>query len=205
MDMQTPTEPIEVLSPHVPRALLNCLLRMIIAALPTAGLGSELAAETEEAARAMFFGMQPRDPAEAAAVARAVSAHFASLHMYARAARPGLSDDTVMRLLATANKCARAADAARPLQAGPKPPKVAQKTQQPAPEPEQDAPRIILFQPRDRFGQPITDGDQMTVAQRRAHYAWPRDPELEAIAIAEEEAMIAEQQAADAKTKPQLT
>ena len=41
----------------------------------------------------------------------------------------------------------------------------------------------------------------MSMAQRRARYCWPRNPELEAIAIAEEEAAIAEQQALEAKER----
>jgi hypothetical protein len=38
----------------------------------------------------------------------------------------------------------------------------------------------------------------MTRAQALASLAWPRDPKLEAAAIAEEEAMMAEQAALDA-------
>lgn len=38
----------------------------------------------------------------------------------------------------------------------------------------------------------------MTTAQRRASLAWPRDAEREAIAITEEEAMIAGQRALEA-------
>jgi hypothetical protein len=61
-------------------------------------------------------------------------------------------------------------------------------------------PAVVMFQPRDRFGQPIPGGrvDQMTRALVLASLAWPRDPKLEAAAIAEEEAMMAEQAALDA-------
>lgn len=56
-------------------------------------------------------------------------------------------------------------------------------------------PHITRFQPRDRNGEPIPHyrRDLMTQAQVRASLASPRDPELEAIAIAEEDAMIAAQ------------
>jgi hypothetical protein len=62
-------------------------------------------------------------------------------------------------------------------------------------------PAVETFQPRDRFGLPIPDWrtDLMTRAQVRASLAIPRDPVLEAEAIAEEEAMIAQQAALDAR------
>jgi hypothetical protein len=78
----------------------------------------------------------------------------------------------------------------------------AQEEEQPEPLP--DIPRIMPFQPRDRFGQPIKHIEEVTMAQRRALLAWPRKPELEAVAIAKEEAMMAEQQALDAKKKPSM-
>ena len=59
-------------------------------------------------------------------------------------------------------------------------------------------PHYSRFQPRDSHGEPIPPNrpELMTMAQRRATYASPRDPELEAIAIAEEEAAITAQAAA---------
>jgi hypothetical protein len=64
-------------------------------------------------------------------------------------------------------------------------------------------PAVVTFQPRDRFGEPISDlrTDLMTRAQLRASLAIPRDPKLEAEALAEEEAMIAEQAAIDAAAR----
>ena len=64
-------------------------------------------------------------------------------------------------------------------------------------------PAVVTFQPRDRFGEPIPDlrTDLMTRAQLRASLAIPRDPKLEAEALAEEEAMIAEQAAIDAAAR----
>ena len=60
-----------------------------------------------------------------------------------------------------------------------------------------------MFQPRDRFGKPIPDlrSDLMTRAQLHASLAIPRDPKLEAEALAEEEAMMAEQAAMDAAAR----
>jgi hypothetical protein len=64
-------------------------------------------------------------------------------------------------------------------------------------------PAVDTFQPRDRFGQPIPDWrtDLMTRAQVLASLTVPRDPKLDAAALAEEEAMIAEQAAIDAAAR----
>ena len=66
-------------------------------------------------------------------------------------------------------------------------------------------PHYSRFQPRDCHGEPIpfNRSDLMTMAQRRATYAKVRDPKLEAIAIAEEEEMIAGQAAKQADTAAQ--
>lgn len=132
----------------------------------------------------------------------------------------GTSDEKALRLRAGATAASRSFDtalrtldkrqnpdsAARPegKPASKRPSAAAQKAPPPAdsdppaaPAPIQD---IELFQPRDRHGKPIPDWryEWMTMAQRRATYCYPRNPELEAVAIAEEEAMIAEQAATDA-------
>ncbi len=109
MDMQTPDAAPETPTTSLPRSVLNCLLRMLLAALPLDGLSPEIAAETEDAARHMFLDLQPGNAAEAAAAARSVAAHFAAMQMYARAARPGLSHETAMRLNSNANACSRTA------------------------------------------------------------------------------------------------
>ena len=203
MDMRIPDTAIQTPTASLPGAVLNCMPRLLLAALPAATT-PEIAAEDADTARAMFFALQPRDAAEAAAAARSVAAHFASLNLYARATRPGLSDHTARSLCASANACSRAADAAarrirkpeRKPAAAPPPPEP-EVPLRPRPVPEEP------FQPRDRFGKPIPpiDSERMTMAQRRARYAWPHNPGLEAIAIAEEEAMIAEQRALEARER----
>jgi hypothetical protein len=214
MDLPVTDEAIETTTSDLPRIVLNCLLRLLAAALPRGDISPKIAAENEQAAREMFFAMQPRDPGEARAAVRAVAAFFASMDMHARASRPGLADDTVLRLRAGANACSRVCDAAerslrKPAAAAPKP--------DPAQSPRSGAAREFVpdpnsftarrfepedcFRPRDRFGQLIPRGDihLMTKKQKFAAIANPRDPELEAAAIAEEEAMIAEQKALDAR------
>jgi hypothetical protein len=187
--------------------LLRCLLRQIDAALP-ASATPEIAADNQQAAHELFFAMHPHDAVEAAAAVLAVTAHFAAIDLHARASRPGLSDETVMRLRAAANACARPSQAAR---RGNKTSRSATAARKPPAEPEPEAeaeplerPQIYQFQPRNRFGQPIplANWEEMTMAQRRATYAPKRDPEVEAAAIADEEAMIAEQRALDAKSRP---
>jgi hypothetical protein len=60
--------------------------------------------------------------------------------------------------------------------------------------PEADAPiaHRPQYVPRNKNGEPIADWrwEDMTMAQRRATYGHPDDMELQAIARAEEEAMI---------------
>jgi len=180
--------------------LLRCLLRQLAAAIPfPKDTPDHIAAETHEAARELFFAKQPHDADEASAAIRAVTAHFAAMDLHARASKPGLTDDTVMRLRARADSCARAAGANR----RPAPRK------QPDPTPQRDPIQLPeprrRFQPRDRFGEPIPLHlwELMTGAQRRATYAPDLTPELEAAALADEAAMIAEQQAKDAAaTRP---
>jgi len=213
MDMQTPSDPTDTLATSLPRAVLNCLLRMLAAVLPNDDLAPDIAAENWQCARTMFFALQPRDAAEAAAAVRAVAAHFAAIDMHYRAFRPGLSDDTAMRLRASANTCARAADAGQralrkpPVAAPPKPRKAdAPVPPSPAPAPSPPVPldpSTLRFYPRDRYGNTIRlwQPEQLTKAQLYAALACPRDPELEAAAIAEEEAMIAEQAALDAAAR----
>ncbi len=185
---------------NISGTLLRCLLRQLAASVPIArDTPDSIAAETQQAARELFFAMQPQSAEEAAAAVRAVTAHFAAMDMHARASRPGLSDDTAMKLRARANASARLAvlRRGRPERA----PAPARKAPEPPPQPElPPIPHVHQFQPRDRFGKPIPlwKAELMTRAQCRATYNATYDPEVEAAAIAEEEAMIAEQKALDA-------
>jgi hypothetical protein len=126
---------------------------------------------------------------------------------FARAARPGVADEVAIRLRGSAMTAGRTyAAALRTLRKRQSEP-AATRTQPAAPKPAAAAdpprPAAVLapdrdvFQPRDRFGKPmpIFRTEQMTRAQLLATLAWPRDAALEAVAIAEEEVMIAEQAA----------
>ncbi len=61
-------------------------------------------------ARMLFEAWQPADAMEAALAARAVAAHFAAMDSFARAAKPGVSDETVIRLRGNAIAAGRVFD-----------------------------------------------------------------------------------------------
>jgi hypothetical protein len=179
---------------------------------------------SRQAMAELLRSLNPHDPAEAQLAVLAIGAAQASMDSFARAARPDVTDETVIRLRSSALAPARTyASTLRMLRKQPKP--AEQEAAKPAPtqraakatppEPPPAAPAVVppgyvalmpgaepipaieVFQPRDRFGEPIPHHrtDLMSRAQVRAMLAYPRDPALEAAAIAEEaEAMRAEQQ-----------
>ena len=188
MDMQIPDRQPNRRPAAMSAAFLQGLQQALAAATP-AGAGAATAPE-------LFESLNPRDPAEAQLAAIAVAAAVAALDGFARAARPGVSDVTAVRLRGSALAAGRTyatvlrtlrKDAAKPAAAPPPehdaaPPPVAVAAQEPD-----------EFQPRDRFGKPIPTRrtDLMTRAQVLAVLTYPRNQELEAAAVAEEEAMIA--------------
>ena len=230
MDMQTPDHLISS-SPadpeaRLPPALSRCLHHALAAAVP---VGPDDSQETRDkkrqGAQELFDSLHPVDPADAMLAALSIAAGLAAMDNFARAARPGISDDTAGRLRGNGLAAGRAYAAwLRPLrkrqpaaeQLRPAAPPHAPKA--PPVEPVREVaevppgfialqpgatpiPAVETFQPRDRFGKPIPSlrSDQMTRAQLRASLAIPRDPALEAEALAEEEAMMAEQAALDAR------
>jgi hypothetical protein len=188
MDMQIPDRQRSRRPAAMSAAFLQGLQQALAAATP-AGAGAATALE-------LFESLNPRDPAEAQLAAIAAAAALAAMDGFARAARPGVSDDTAVRLRGSALAAGRTyasvlrmlrKDVAKPAAASPPehdaaPPPAAVAAQEPD-----------EFQPRDRFGKPIPTHrtDLMTRAQVLAVLAYPRNQELEAAAVAEEEAMIA--------------
>jgi hypothetical protein len=209
-------------------ALVRRLLHVLVAAMP-ASMRDEAATPEEDRAIALelFEAFEPHDAAEAQRAAITVATGFASLDSFVRAAQAGVSGETATRLRASGLAAERACGSAqraltKPAEEPPAPKRVAARQQ---PEPEPAAPpaapptqvptgHIVLqagaapipateaFQPRDRFGLPIPPHrvDLMTRAQVLAALASPRDPALEAAALAEEEAMIAEEVASSRET-----
>jgi hypothetical protein len=216
MDMQTPDhqhepEPGSRLSQGFATRLLKDLAAIIPADAPDREL-------REQDMRELFESLQPRDAADAQLAVFAIAAVHAGMNSLIRGGGPEIPDETATKLRSgamaagrfflTASRHLRKRQPKVPKQ---KPParEPSPRTRAPQPEPKPE-PRVIPdmrgFQPRNRFGQPIPlwRNELMTKAQRRALHVWPRNPELEAAAVAEEEAMIAEQaKQAELTTEPQ--
>jgi hypothetical protein len=226
MDMQTPDHaPAPPAASSAPSDdFVEHLLDMLAAATPGAS-GDNACGRARSRARELFDAFNPRDAAEAQLAAIAVAAALSAMDSFVRSAQPGISAETVVRLRGNGLAAGRTyAAALRTLR---KPSPGATRTKPAAAQPPKNAPTeapvhataevppgfialrpgakpipaVVTFQPRDRFGEPIPDlrTDLMTRAQLRASLAIPRDPKLEAEALAEEEAMMAEQAALDAR------
>ncbi len=61
-------------------------------------------------ARILFEELQPADAVEAATAARAIAAHFAAMDNFARACKPGVSDEKAVRLRGNALAASRLFD-----------------------------------------------------------------------------------------------
>jgi hypothetical protein len=216
MDMQTTDHRSHSVNGGGPlsRALIQRLLKALDATVPAGVTASQADRdENRQATRELFESLDPRDPAEAQLAAIAIAAAQSAMDNFARAARPGVSDETAIRLRGSALTAGRTyAAALRTLRKRVPQPAAARKaTAAPRPAPVAEPPRPAAaipqgrdeFQPRDRFGKPIPifRTDQMTRTQMLATLAWPRDPTLEAAAIVEEEATIAEQVTPEARQR----
>ncbi|HET7879857.1 MAG TPA: hypothetical protein VFL55_03155 [Acetobacteraceae bacterium] len=189
------------------------LTQALVAAIP----GGD--ATARRAAQQLLQALDPRDAAEAQLAAIAVAAAQAAMDGFGRAACPGVSNETAVRLRSSALAAGRAyATALRYLRkrradegtakAAPAPRPRRSPSVRPNPSSRPDSRPAAIpgfaeeseFQARDRHGRPIPGHrtDLMTRAQVEAVLAYPRDPALEVAAIAEEEAMIAAQAAQDA-------
>jgi hypothetical protein len=209
MDIQTSTQDC----PNPTKDFADILEFSLAATLPANPEDSpEIRARKLAAARRQFAAFHPGDEAEAQAAAMAVAIMLGAMDSLARAARPGVGNETVGRLRGNALTAARfytstldkirkrnsqVADATAPKA----------RAIEPATPPQDQhhtgIPRIELFHPRDRRGKPIPGWryDLLSMKQRRAAYdvnnktAW-------AEAAAEEDAAIAEQAELDAKSPP---
>ena len=219
MDMQTPDHTTNIFPPDREPPLSRVFARRLRQALATA-----VPDGSRQTAQELFDSFDPDDPVDAQLAALAVAAAQSAMDGFARAARPGISDETAIRLRGSALAAGRAfavwARTLRNRESAAEQPRAAAapapqpQPQPPAAEPAREVPEvppgfialqpgakpipaIETFQPRDRFGKPIPTGrtDLMTRAQVLASLTLPRDAKLEAAALAEEEAMIAEQAA----------
>jgi hypothetical protein len=232
MDMQTPdhaSTPFPTSSAGPPsRMFSRRLLKILAATTPGEDDDPTALAEMRETTQELFGSLDPRDPADAMLAAIAVAAAQSAMDNFARAARPGMSDETVMRLRSKALAAGRAyatvhryfrkpqtvaAPSATPV--GTKAPQVSAPKPPPAEpvvQPVEVPPGFValrqgaepipaVFRPRDRFGKEIPSWrrDLMTSAQALAAFSYPPDPTAKAAAIAEEEAKMAEQKASEAR------
>src|SRR5579863_5676381 len=115
----------------------------------------EARAARREDARTLFATFGPRNPIEEALAAQAVLAHFTAMAMYARAGEPDRAEPDVMHIASAARAEARSFKTSvndlenRHVQAVKA---EAAETPEPALGP---IPKLEIFQPRDRYGQPI--------------------------------------------------
>ena len=205
MDIQTSIQD----SPNPTENFADILEFSVAATLPANPEDSpETRARKLAAARRQFAAFHPGDEAEAQAAAIMLGA----MDSLARAARPGVGNETVGRLRGNALTAARFYTSTldkirkRNNQATDSTASRARTVETATPPQDQNRtgfPKIELFHPRDRRGKPIPGWryDLLSMKQRRAAYdvnnraAW-------AEAAAEEDAAIAEQAKLDAKSPP---
>jgi hypothetical protein len=210
MDMPTPDN-----QPHTSAADDGGLLSSILVARLLKSLAAAMPADSQadrdenrRATQEMFASLNPRDPAEAQLAAIAIAAAQSAMDGFIRAAQPGVADEAAIRLRGSALVAGRTCAAVlRTLRKRPseQPAATGKPRTATTPAPAAVAPRPPAappegrdeFQPRDRFGKPIPTfrTELMTRAQLFATLAWPRNPALEAAAVAEEDVMIAKQAA----------
>ena len=201
-------------TPPTSDAFHTTLMKALGAAIPDTGK-DDWAGKWDNA-REQFAAFNPQNAAEAQLAAFAIAAMEGAMDNLQRATQPDLSAEKAGRLRGSAlaagrfyfsvyrtlrksaatkpERPASSAPPAQPAKDEPCPPGYIRLA--PGAEPIK---HYETFQPRNRHGKPIPQHrfQDMTPAQRRATYTFPRDPELEAIAVAEEEAMIAAEQAAN--------
>lgn len=156
-------------------------------------------------AQRQFAAFHPASEAEAQEAAAAVALMMGAIDSLARAAKPGLGGDTAGRLRSNALSAIRfyattLKNARKRAQAAATATEIATPPQD---EPPLGFPKIELFEPRDRRGNPIPAFryDLLTTRQKRAAYDYA-NKQAWAEAIAEEDAAIAEQAAIDARNPP---
>ncbi len=195
-------------------AFTDYLLSVLASTLPAA---EDEAADVmrREAIRAAFRSMRPRTAMEAMLAVEAITAHHVIMDCFRVALLPGTDPAAAARARSNAATLSRVrlatlrllekqqvpapatvqpartarkkVDAAKPVEV---PDAAAPPQERPTMEPER-------YLPRDRFGKPIEPWrwEDMTMAQRRATYADPRQVAVREAALAEETAAIATQTA----------
>jgi hypothetical protein len=168
--------------------------------------------DRRSAARAAVEALKPCDIVEAMLAARMIAAHQATMDGYQRAMQPGVGDAEAVRLRNNAIAAARSFDSAlrtlekrrqAPAEAPAKPRRHAAPPKPDVPDAITPIPHQPQFEPRDKSGNliPRWRAEDMTISQRQAAYGDPADVETQAIALAEEAAMIEAEQPPAAATQ----
>jgi hypothetical protein len=87
------------------------LIDTLTAMVPGAATDALTSEKRREIARLLFDAFQPRNAIEAMLATRAIAAHHACMDNFIRAAKPGMSDTSVMRLRGNALAAGRSFDA----------------------------------------------------------------------------------------------
>ena len=169
----------------LPADLLDHLLDTIVAAIPA---GPDDTDQTRAArrhiARLALLALQPRDAFQAMLAAQAVAAHYAVMDNLRRAAQPDLAPAMAARLRANAASVARMMQATvRSLQkqqapaGAPRPDAQPRARRAPTPAPRLLVPATpIADPPHAPPSRPYRRFEDMTLAERRAHYGYKGDP-----------------------------
>ena len=198
MDMQSPDQDLSAFAD-----ILEFTLATTVPASPDDAPDTQ--ARKLASAQRQFAAFHPTSEAEAQEAAAAVALMLGAVDSLARAARPGLGGETAARLRSNALSAIRfyattLKNARKRAQAEAKAAEPDTPTQD---EPPLGFPKIEVFEPRDRRGNPIPGFrfDLLTTKQKRAAYDYD-NKQAWAEAIAEEDAAIAEQAEIDARNPP---
>jgi hypothetical protein len=210
MDTSPPLSTPDATTAFATSDLFARMLQDMTAAIPVRDLDTpQRVAQRYQDAQEMAAALHPADIIEAATAVLATIAYYASLALHAAATEPGQTarEATALCRVALAEHRAHnvgVRDLAK-RHAPAEPPR--QRTERTRPSPieteapdDSPIPHLPHFQPRDRHGDPIPlyRFRDMTPKQRRATYGDPYDTATQAIAIEEEEEMIAAQKALEA-------
>ena len=203
MDMQSPDQDNPALPPTAFADVLEFTLATTLPVNPDDA--PDTYARKLASAQRQFAAFTPTNEAEAQEAAAAVALMLGAVDSLARAAKPGVGGETAGRLRSNALSAIRFY--ATTLKNARKRSQPEANLAQPDTPPQDDKPlgfpKIDLFQPRDRRGNPIPAFryDLLTVKQKRAAYDFANKAAW-AEAIAEEDAAIAEQAEIDARSPP---
>ncbi len=167
-------------------AFLDHLLDTILESITTRPDDTDQTHATRRhAARLALLALKPADPFAAMLAAQAIAAHYAVMDNLRRAAQPDVADHTVTRMRGNAATLTRTMHATlRALHKHQAPPAEPRTTSQPRPrQPRPAQPSRPLFPttpiadpehaPPSR---PYRRFEDMTLAERRAHYGYKGDP-----------------------------